>query len=310
MRLKAQLILGAALVAAVAFAPVPVAAQAFTPPRGLGSVTLAWQYVSNTGHRFTDGTFMATGQSVTTSVLLEVDYAISDRFDATIGLPYVFAKYTGPNEPISKLPVDLCRCWHSSFQDVAVTARYRFGNSSWAVTPVVRYGRPTYDYPYRGEAVVGRDLQEVQVGVLSGLRLPSFLSKATVQVGYTYAFVERPLDDVPIDRSNGFIDIGYALNRRLYLRTGANLQKTHGGLRIGSTTGNPFPRPGEVNTPERGLEADRVLRVNYRQLGGGISYSVGRTDIFASFTKYVWGQDAHNGHFFGLGATWYFDRSK
>jgi hypothetical protein len=73
-------------------------------------------------------------------------------------------------------------------------------------------------------------------------------------------------------------------------------------------TGNPFPRPGEFNTPERLAQRDRLLRTNYWQVATGLSYSLGPVDLFASFTKYVWGRDAHNGQACGVGATWYFNR--
>ena len=83
-------------------------------------------------------------------------------------------------------------------------------------------------------------------------------------------------------------------------------QHTHGGLRAGSPTGNPFRFPGELDTPERWAERDRLLRVRYMQVGGDVSFNVGPFDLFASYTKYVWGRDAHNGHVLGAGATWYF----
>ena len=127
-----------------------------------------------------------------------------------------------------------------------------------------------------------------------------------MQAGYTYAFVERPLLGVPIDRSNGFFELGYSIRHRLYLRGIGTWQRTHGGLRAGSDTGNPFKLPGELNTTERFLQRDRLLRTNYWQAGGGLSYSVGRVDVFGSISKYVWGRDAHNGQAYNVGATWYF----
>ena len=167
LRRRRSGVLAAALVAL----PSLAAAQAFTPPRGLAALTLAWQYVDNTGHRFSDGFLLARGQSVTESALLELEYGVTDRLSATAGVPYVFAKYTGALPPPSGLPVDACACWHSSFQDVTLSARYRLGTGTWAVTPVVRYLRPSHAYPYQGEAVVGRKLQEVQIGASAGARL-------------------------------------------------------------------------------------------------------------------------------------------
>lgn len=306
MNRKPGLLSATATVAALASAPSPVAAQAFTNPRAVGAVTLAWQYVSNTGHRLSDGYLSPTGPSVTTSAALDVDYGITDRLSATLGIPYVFAKYTGALPPFSGLPVDACRCWHSGFQDFSLGARYRFGDDTWAVTPLVRYGQPSHDYRYKGEAVVGRHLTEAQVGVAAAVRLTGLLPQANVQAGYTYAFVERALDEISVDRSNGLVDLGYSVNRRLYIRASGLWQRTHGGLRAGSVTGNPFPFPGEFNTPERFAERDQLGRVNYWQVAGGVSYNAGPVDVFASFTKYVWGRDAHNGQAYTVGATWYF----
>jgi hypothetical protein len=298
-----------AIVTAFVSAPSSVAAQAFTAPEGVGTVTMAWQFVDNTGHRGTDGFFVARGQSVTTSVLAEVEYGITDRLAATVGLPYVFAKYSGALPPPSQLPVDACKCWHSSFQDLSLAARYRLGSDAWAITPVVSYGRPSHDYPYRGEAVVGNNLQELRVGVFAGLRLVDVLPKASLQGGYTYAFVEKAIDEIKVDRSNGFVDFGYALMHNLYVRGTAAFLRTHGGLHAGSASGHPFPLPGEFNTPERRAESNRLLSTRRWDLGAGVSYSLGPVDVFVSYTKYVWGRDAHNGQVYTAGTSWYFDLS-
>jgi hypothetical protein len=76
---------------AVLLLPASAAAQTFTPPARVGSVTVAWQWVDNTGHILTDGTFFPRGQSVTTSLLVEVDYGVTERFAATASVPFVFA---------------------------------------------------------------------------------------------------------------------------------------------------------------------------------------------------------------------------
>jgi hypothetical protein len=297
------------LVAAAALAAIPTCAfaQAFTPPDGVGSVTTSWQWVSNTGHRLSDGLLREQGQSVTTSVLVESEYGFTDRLSATLGLPYVFAKYTGANPPISGLPIDTCRCWQSAFQDLSASVRYRFGSDTWAVTPTLGYGLPSHDYRFAGEAVVGRNLNELHVGVSSGLRLVHLLPKATMSATYIYSFVEKPIDTIDIDRSNLFMDFGYALTSRLYVRGGADVQRTHGGLRFGSPTGDPFPPPGEINTPLKNAQRDRLLKSNYWHASFGASFDAGPVDLFGSFTKYLNGTDTHNGQLFTFGMSWYFD---
>jgi hypothetical protein len=153
---------------------------------------------------------------------------------------------------------------------------------------------PTHEYNYQGEAVVGRNLNELQVGVSGGLRFAR-VPDLSAQAYYVYAFVEKPLDDVSVNRSSGAFDVGYALSRRLYVRGTSTWTLTHGGLRAGSDTGNPFPLPGELNTSERRAQGDRLIKVKYWQAGGGASYTAGPVDVFASIAKYVWGRDAHNG---------------
>lgn len=172
---------------------------------------------------------------------------------------------------------------------------------------MVRVGQPSHAYPFRGEAVVGKQLAEAQIGVMTGLRLLELLPHATVQAGYLFAFVEKPTDDISVNRSNVFVDLGYAVNRRIYLRGAWLWQHTHGGVRAGSSTGNPFPLPGELDdAPGRFAESDRILKVRYMQLAGGASVSAGPVDFYSSFTKYVWGRDAHNGWAIGAGVSWYF----
>jgi hypothetical protein len=300
----------AAVVAVLGLVPSELFAQAFTLPQGVGAVTFAWQYVDNTGHRLSDGLLLRRGESVTTSAVFEAEYGITDRLSASFGVPYVGAKYTGALPPPSNLPVDACKCWHSGWQDFSFTARYRLGTDTYAFTPHVRYLLPSHDYRFQGEAVVGRNLEELQVGASVGARLPGFLSKASVGASYTYAFVEQPVD-VDIDRSNLFVDVGYAVNRRLYARIGGSWQDTPEGLRFGSTTGHPFFPPGDYrNRPDLFAQRDRVGRVKYLQVGGGLSYDVGPADVFASVSSYVWGRDAHDGEVYTVGATWYFDFRK
>ncbi len=310
MSVTLRLIWTATLVTAAAFTPSPVASQAFGLPEGVGAVTLAGQYVDNTGHRNTDGRLVERGESVTSSAFLEVDYGVTSRLSASIGLPYVFARYTGALPSFSRLPVDECRCWHSGIQDLTVAARYRFGNETWALTPMLRYSRPSHDYAFQGEAVVGRNLDELQVGLGAGLRLGRMLPQASLQANYAYSIVEKAVDDVSVNRSNGSLEVGYAIRRLVFLRASGLWQRTHGGLRAGSVSGIPFGLPGELNTPERFAQRDRLGRVNYFHLGGGLAYTAGPVDVFAGITRFMSGTDTHDGQAYNLGATWYFDRSK
>jgi len=285
----------------VLLVPAWASAQAFTPPSRVGSVTFGWQLVDNTGHILTDGTFFPGNNSVTTSLLAEVDYGITDRFAATASVPFVFAKYTGANDPFSGLERDACRCWHESFQDFAIAGRYRFGDEFWALTPQLRYITPSHDYPYQGEAVVGGNLHQLQMGLNAVWRLAPLLPKASVEAGYTFALVEKVVEGTRPNRSNVTTSFGYALTRSLFVHGGALFTKTHAGLTAFEVG---------VAPPDERVQADRLLKMRFWHLTGGVSYSTGFADLFFAVEPYVWGRDTHDGIAYTTGATWYFDFSK
>lgn len=287
----------------------PVAAQAWVPPAGSGAVTVAVQRIDQTGHRTTDGTLFENGKSLNASIYVEVDYALTNRLVISGGLPYVFSKYTDPAPPppfIPFLPVDQCRCWHSGAQDFNLAARYNLANRGFALTPSVSAGVPSHDYAYRGEAVLGRNLKELRLGIDAGQRLDAVTPRLSLEGQYLYAFVERVLD-VPNNRSNATIAISYHVQRGLSARGLLSWQRTHGGLRIGSPAPSNLLPPGDVNTPERLAEHDRLLRDNNLHAGGTLSYQFPQLEVFASYVSFVSGTDTHAGRAITLGVSFPFE---
>lgn len=300
-----------ALVGSLALAS-SATAQAWVPPAGAGSVSLSFQWIDNTGHLLTDGSRIENGQSTNAAVYLEVEYAITDRFSLSTGLPYVFAKWTSEDPPppfLPFLPRDRCHCWHSGWQDFGLTARYNAigaTGGTFALTPSVSVGVPSHDYEYRGEAVIGRNLQEVRIAVDAGQRLDAISSRLSVQGRYSYAFVERVLD-ISNDRSNFGLEVGYQVSRRLHSRAFTSWQRTHGGLRLGAPPPHRLQPPGEVNTPERLEQHDRLLRDNSFHAGAGLSYQLPGADLFATYVEFVSGTDSHSGRGFSVGVSWPFE---
>src|SRR5262245_26802591 len=172
-------------------------AQAWVLPRGEGAISLTYQHIDNTGHRRTNGILVPKGRSSDMSAYLEAEYAFTDRFSVTAGLPYVFAKYTDPNPPPYPIPFhpeDACRCWQSGWQDFAITARYSLIGGAFrafALTPYVSVGVPGQNYNFRGEAALGRSLREERIGIDAGWRPGVISTGLSVQGGYSYAFVEK-----------------------------------------------------------------------------------------------------------------------
>ena len=285
-----------AFLAVIAFA-APAGAQAWIPPAGSGSVTFLVQKIDNTGHFLADGSKLGDGKSTNVSAYVEADYAVTDRVAISAGLPYVFAKYVGPGEtPIRFLPVDQCRCWHGGWQDASLTLRYNMLNGAFGLTPSMSFGMPVREYDYRGEAVVGRGLRELRIGIDGGRRLDEISSRLAVQARYAYAVVERVLD-VPNNRSNTAIEANYAASGRLSTWAFASWQRTHGGLRF----------PFDITTDERLDQHDRLLRDNSFHAGVGAVYSWAKLDMFGSYVAYVSGTDSHAGRIVTVGVSWPFE---
>ena len=285
-------------------------AQAWAPPAGAGSVTVSTQNLDYSGHFATNGEFFeGVGTSVHNRVDIDADFAITDRLSIAVGIPFVFTRYTDP-EPLPPfvpfLPVDDCRCWHSGWQDFGFTARYNLVNGAFGLTPSVSVGVPSHGYDFQGEAVLGERLKELRIAVDAGQRLDVISPRLSVQGRYSYAFVEQVLDDVPINRSNVALEGGFQFTRRLSGRAVLTWQRVHGGLRLGSEP-DPFPPPGEVNTPERMFEHDRLLRDNNFRIGGGVAYSLDKVDVFFSYFELLQGNDSHGGRAITAGVSWPFE---
>jgi hypothetical protein len=271
-------------------------AQAWVPPARVGVISVIYQHIDNTNHRLTDGTLLDGYDSVSRGVLLSLDYAVTDRFSFSLGLPYIGAKYTGPEPSFFGLPIDDCRCWTHGWQDLNATARYNLANGAFALTPSISVGVPTHDYEFFGEAVLGRNLKEMRIGVDVGQRLDAISPRLSVSGRYSYAFVERVLD-LPNNRSNMALEAAFQLTRKLAPRVAFSWQRSHGGLR--ST---------EFGNDVQVQQFDRLLRDNNFHVTAGASYSLPRFDAFVSYTHYVSGTDTHVGRALTAGVSWPFER--
>lgn len=120
-----------------------VSAQAWVPPAKVGAVNVLFQDVQHTAHLLHDGSELNGFDSESQGLLIEVDYALTDKFSITVGVPYIGARYIGPEPSFFALPVDDCNCWNRGWQDFGVTARYNLLNIATAVTPFVGIGSTT-----------------------------------------------------------------------------------------------------------------------------------------------------------------------
>src|SRR5262245_14752942 len=69
--------------------------QAWLPPRGEGSVTLAYQHIGVRDHFSSDGSRADFGRIYSHSLLLLADYGLTNSLAVNLSVPYVRAKYVG-----------------------------------------------------------------------------------------------------------------------------------------------------------------------------------------------------------------------
>ena len=112
---------------------------------------------------------------------------------------------------------------------------------------------PSHAYEYHGDAVLGRDLKELQLGMDVRRRIDAISQNFYIQGNYTYLFVERVLD-IPNNRSNAKVEGIFLLTERLTLEGRLTWQHAHGGLRFGAPPGTPV----NVITPEAFDQHDRL----------------------------------------------------
>ncbi len=283
-------------IAALAIGHAPAHAQAWVPPAGIGVVSVGYQTINNTNHRLTDGSLFDGYDSQSRGVLFSLEYAFTDRLSMSVGLPYLGSKYTGPEPSFFGLEVDDCFCWNHGWQDFGVSARYNLINGAFALTPSRSLGIPSHNYDYFGEAVLGRNLNEVRLAVDVGRRLDAISDRLSVSGRYAYAIVEKVLD-LPNNRSNIAIDADILATRKLSTRFGVSWQRSHGGL-----------TSSDMTTEEQFSQYDRILKDNNFHISGGVSYSLPKVDVFASFVQYAAGTDTHVGHAITAGLSFPFER--
>jgi hypothetical protein len=283
------------------------------PPPGAGAISASFQAVEHTGHRLTDGTYIDNGRSRSGALFVEVDYGVTRRLSVSFGIPFVFTRYTDDDPPppfFPFLPRDACRCWHGAWQDVSATARLNLVDSFdhvLAITPSITVGVPSHAYEYRGEAVAGRRLKQIRFAVDAGRRLDELSRRLSVSGRYAYTVVERVLE-VSHNRSQAEIETAWQVAPATSVRGFAEIQRTHGGLRAGSLPGSTLVGPGDIDTPERVAEHDRLLRDNWMHLGAGVTFRIAGQHAFVTYRHFVRGTDPHAGRAVTAGLVWPFRR--
>jgi len=280
----------------IASTAAPSRAQAWLPPKGEAWFSAGYGSIFSTKHYF--GTVNA-GESSTidvghtrgNSIVLQLGYALSDRFSVSVGLPYEIYKYYGPAPHPTVLDNGQ---YHGTWQDYHFNLAYQLVSGSAALAPFVTAVVPSHDYQYFAHAAPGKELHEYRLGLAAGSRLDRLLAGSYLQADYSYAFVEK-VQGIHHDRSDFDLEAGYFLTPEMRVRLLGSGYYTHGGLVFHT----PFDLP-----PSLLPYHDQIGHSSQINVGGGLSYALsGSTEVYAVYAQSVWGRDGHkidNGLNFGV----------
>ena len=258
-------------------------AQAWTPPKGEGDYSIAFQDLYTREHMLEDGSRLDAGHVNLLGAAQSFDIGITDRLAATLSVPFGGGRYSG--KVPHQLPID-DGTYHASLQDMGIGLRYNFGARPLVLTPFVLGMFPMNHYEHFAHSAIGTDSWEVRFGLNAGHRFESVIPRAYFQVQYSYGIVQSFMNFRPNKhRANG--EFGYFLTKRLSVRALVLSQITHGGLDL-----NDFRH--RVPSDPLWRQHDRISRTNVLNLGGGVAYGLTRNfDVFGSLLHTVWGINGH-----------------
>ena len=292
--LRANRVVPSVLLTLALLCGVPPAAhaQAWLSPAGEGTIGLSFEYDQFQGHLGSSGETIPLGPSTARSLLLAIDYSISDRWAVSGALPYVSTRNDRDPSPVAgRTGIDDGN-FHSTFQDYHFEVRYALLRAP-LVTPFLRYVTPSHNYQTEAEAAPGRRLHQLLAGAYVGSMLDPLLPDAYVQALVSYAWVEKSLG-ISTNRVNVDLTLGYIVTSAFGISLLGNYQKTYGGL-----TGDEVFGGGV--SPELFDGHDRLLRDNHWRVGIGASYALSLDwSVNAALGTLVSGTNTHYGNTYAL----------
>jgi len=299
--------LGAILLAS-ALAPERAAAQAWVPaPRTL-SVYTGYQYQDAGDHLVSQDVGPAGDNRIDwgdisgQTVLFGLDYGITERLAASAGAAYVASKYEGVDP--DNLDVDN-GSWNNGIQDLTFGLRYMAIRAPVVVTPTLQLSVPSHSYETLGHAALGRDLNELRMGLSLGWAGRSFLPGTYVHTAYSFAFVEavevEPGESLRANRSDLSMEAGYFVTPKFAVRASAGYLYTHDGI--------------DWLDPALAEEAhfhdhDRLAKAKLLTAGGGVSYAFGPGTVAVGVITGLSGENTHDSTSFLVSMGRTFDLSR
>jgi hypothetical protein len=297
-------------------AAAPSAAQAFIPRTGEGTVSVAYHSIRTHGQLDRYGTQLAPegGPREGTddhSLVLYIEYGLSNRFAVHVSLPYIQSRYQGPAAHtigINGQPSNLDDgTFHGSFQDFYFGTRFKLVESArFAVTPFVEVIIPSHHYESLAQTAPGRDLRALVAGAALGGFADDLLPGLHFQTRLSHAFYQE-IADVRPNRTGIDSSVGYFVTPRFALEFLQTFQYTHDGIDWNIPPYFLGFRDGREMTEEYGFNHDRLARSSALTFGGGASFAfTEKFGVFGTFSKLAWGENLPAPRSITVGVNWGF----
>jgi hypothetical protein len=281
--------------------------QAWLPPRGAGSVTVAYQHINVRDHFRGDGSRVDLGRIYSRSLLFLVDYGLTDSLAVNLSVPYVRAKYVGDRyahrPDLIAVPTNARflddGAYHGFLQDIGFGVRYNIATRPVTLTPFIGANLPSHDYPFFAHAAPGRNLRQIVFGGNVGGQIESFFPRSYFHARYSYGVTERvKIEGQSYGGNQSLIrtEFGHFFTPRLALKAIQTASIAHGGNNVPDA----YLVDGAFDvTSQQYYHHDQIDAVSSLELGGGIDFALSPSngiDLSGSLIHSVWGRNGHALH--------------
>jgi hypothetical protein len=240
--------------------------------------------------------------STTHEFTLGAEYVPVQHLAVDVALPLVLIEYTGQKNGASAHPgggrYDDGNL-HTTLTDLRAGVRYQVLEDPLALTPHIAVSIPVASYETVGNAVGGRHLKALHLGLSAGR---VFAESAYVHALYEFSLVEkydRTMETAQFgqNRSDFTATVGYRLlDQRLDLHIDLNGRVTHGGMNFSEFSMLPLNDQ---------LYHDPILAESILLVGGGVGYQL-TSDLWirVGARLFVSGANTQNANVYVAGVTW------
>lgn len=273
-------------------------AQAWVPGRGQGSLSLIYQQSQTTKVTDPHGNAEHFGKVIGNTLLLSLDYGLSDHWVISASLPFKNNRFTGsdPHYLPANFPIANDQRfiddgqYHAGWADWSVALRYQWRAEPFLITPFIGYSRPSHDYTFFAHSGFGNQQWAWRAGLHVGNWFPPPWQTGYWQAGYTYTF-EQPVSHRRVNYGALSLGLGYFLTPRLDTHLLIEHSNSYGdGIHSLQEFANPDGSPNFENI----LYHDQLFIARYTKASLGLNYQLNdRTQLSVGYGRTLSAALAH-----------------